>query len=46
MDFKKYQKIYKIAKVSSHDTSDKGFSRLALGLVCFGFFGVLVRLRK
>jgi hypothetical protein len=30
----------------SKDTTDKWFTRLALSMMCFGFFGIIHRLRK
>ena len=30
----------------SKDTTDKWFTRLALSMICFGFFGIIHRLRK
>ena len=30
----------------TQDTTDKWFSRVSIGLICFGFAGVIFRLRK
>ena len=32
--------------IFTQDTTDKWFSRVSIGLICFGFAGIIFRLRK